>query len=108
MPEAARYRRQVQAVRDGDTVRLRLLRSPAARAVVADHAAPQLDRLLAASAAGLLPPALVGSVIEQTPDLRQAVLALGDQAQAGDIAIGQAAGRDIVTINVYVGERGER
>lgn len=95
-------RRQVLAARRGDTVTLRLLRDPAAQAVAFDQHAPLLDRVLAAAASGVMRPPVVEATLRESPALRLAVLDLAN-AQAGDVTVGQLAGRDVITINVYVG-----
>lgn len=99
---AADFRRQVEAARRGDTVTLRLLRSTAAVSVAFDTEASTLDRILAAAAGGVMQPPVVAAALRETPELRQGVIDLAN-AQAGDVTIGAAAGRDVVTINVYVG-----
>lgn len=96
-------RLHIEALRRGDIMQLRVLRAASARAVVFDQEAAPLTRLLAAGASGVMQPDLIASTIERQPDLRAGVVALGDGVQTGDIAIGQVAGRDVVTINVYVG-----
>jgi hypothetical protein len=99
---AADFRRQVEAARRGDTVTLRLLRSAAAVDIAFDLDAPVLDRLLAAAAAGVMRTPVVEAALSEEPALRQGVIDLAN-SQTGDVTIGAAAGRDVVTINVYVG-----
>jgi hypothetical protein len=98
----ADFRRQIAAARRGDTLTLKMLRSREARSVVFNERAPELDRMLAAAASDFTPPATIEQRINESPALQQAALSLVG-AQTGDVTIGQVAGRDVVTINVYVG-----
>jgi hypothetical protein len=100
------FRQQIAAARRGDLVTLRLLRSQEAQRVAFDPQAPALDRLLAAAASGVMQPAVVEEALSGQTELRQEVIDLAG-ANTGDVTIGQAAGRDIVTIHVYVGEHAE-
>lgn len=96
------FRLQVAAALDGDRVDLQVARDAAALGLAFDARAPLLDRVLGAVASGFLAPELAQAAIEQSPPLREAVVALAG-AQTGDVTIGAAAGRDVITVNVYVG-----
>lgn len=95
-------RQRVQAVRDGDVVRLRLLKSRQAQAVAFDQEAPLIDRVLAAVASDVMRQPVAEAMLRDTPELQAAVVDLAN-AQAGDVTIGHIAGRDIITIHVHVG-----
>jgi hypothetical protein len=97
------YGLQVAAALDGANVALQVARDAAAITTMVDDRAPQLARVLAGAAVGALRPDEAELLIRHDAELRRAVVDLS-AAQAGDVTIGQAAGRDIVTINVYVGE----
>ena len=97
-----RFLDKVQATRRGDTITLRLLRDQAAAAIAFDHEAPHLDRLLAAVASDVMRGPVAAAALREDPDLRQAVVNLAE-AQTGDVTIGQVAGHDVITLNVYLG-----
>lgn len=86
----------------GDEVTLSLARNAAGAALAFDARASLLDRILGAVAGGVLAPEVAGPALAATPELRQAVIDLG-QAQLGDVSVGSVAGRDVITVNVYVG-----
>lgn len=96
---------KVQATRRGDTIQLRLLRDQSAAAIAFDHEAPHLDRLLAAVASGVMREHVAAAALREDAELRATVVNLAD-AQTGDVTIGQVAGRDVITLNVYVGQVG--
>lgn len=97
-----RFVDKVQATRQGNTIRLRMLRDMAAAAVAFDAEAPHLDRLLAAAASDVMRPPVVEAAIREDQQLRQAVVDLTN-AQTGDVRLGPVAGRDVITLNVYLG-----
>lgn len=99
---ATYYGLAVAAAMDGDSVALRIRRDAAAAALAFDNRAPLLPRILAAVAGGVMPDHVAGPALGAQPELRQALVDLAG-AQAGDVTIGDVAGRDVVTINVYVG-----
>lgn len=103
------YRQKIEAMRDGDVVRLRMRRELEAREQVFNRDAAPLARLLAAGASGVMDPTIVEKTIAHVPHLREAVaelsqaaVTIGEGAQVGDVTIGAIAGRDIVTITVNV------
>jgi hypothetical protein len=96
------YRLLIAAALAGDQVTLSLARNAAGVATAFDTRAPLLDRILGAVAGGVLSAEAAGPALSATPELRQAVLDLG-QAQLGDLTVGPVAGRDVITVNVYVG-----
>jgi hypothetical protein len=101
-----RFVDKVQAARIGNTIKLRMLRDMAAAGVAFDAEAPHLDRLLAAAASGVMRAPVVEAAIREDAELRQAVVDLAG-AQTGDVSLGPVAGRDVVTINVYLGPANE-
>ena len=96
------FRQKVAAARRGDHITLRLLREEQAQRIAFDLHAPLLDRVLAAAASGAMQPSVVEAMLRDTPELRAAVINMANAA-TGDVRIDMAAGRDVVTINVYVG-----
>jgi hypothetical protein len=104
-PTTDYYGLQVAAALDGDNVALQVAVDAAAFATVMRPEAPPLARLLASAAGGLISEREAELLIKHDTefDLKQAVVDLS-QTQAGDVSIGAVAGRDVVTINVYVGE----
>jgi hypothetical protein len=96
------YGLAVAAALDGDNIALQVARDAAALRLAANPAAPPLARVLANVAAATLQPAEAELMIASDPSLTQAVVAL-ESAQIGELSIGQIAGRDIITINVYAG-----
>lgn len=97
------YGLQVLAALDGENVALQVAADAAAVATMMRLEAPPLARLLGAAAGGLISERDAELVIRHDDNLTRAVVDLS-QAQAGDVSIGAVAGRDVVTINVYVGE----
>jgi hypothetical protein len=104
-PAADYYGLAVAAALDGENIALQVARDAAAITVMVDAGAAPLARVLAGAAVGALRADEAELLIRHDAGLRQAVVDLSD-AQAGDVRIDQVAGRDIVTINVYVGSQG--
>jgi hypothetical protein len=96
------YGLAVAAALDGDNIALQIARDAAALTLADDATAPPLARVLAHVAAATLQPAEAELMIANDPSLTQAVVAL-ESAQIGELSIGQIAGRDVITINVYAG-----
>lgn len=104
-PSVDYYGLQVLAALDGDSVALQVECDAAALAIVFADQVPQLARVLAGAAGGIINETEAAQLIQADAPMRQAVVDLSS-AQAGDVTIGQVAGRDVVTINVYVGSQG--
>lgn len=102
------YKLQLATAHAEGRISLQVARGAAALAVARDQQAAPLARVLGAVAGGVLEASHAELIIAHTPELRQAaerLVEIGAGSQVGDLTVGQAAGRDIITVNVYVGDR---
>ena len=97
------YALQIAAALHDDRVDLQIARDAAGLAVAFDAEAPLLPRVLGAVAAGFVAPEAARDAIQGSEPLRRAAVDLAG-AQTGDVTVGDVAGRDVITINVYVGD----